>query len=196
MDMDDKNAPHDRIRRILFSHSQLVEDLLRHFVAEDPGENDWLRDLDFATLRREHESSTEARRGGSPLPRRRVEHPAPQPAGWGAALRGHPDRVPIERRLVHGAPQDGLHVLLLSGPGEGSKLKQGDRLPAVLPVVIYNGDRSWRAPLSIEELVGPVPEPLQKYQPQFRYLLLDEQNAEIRLGGDLQHRRRLDGSRA
>lgn len=182
--MDDKTAPHDRIRRILFSHHQLVEDLLRHFVAEDSGDPSWLADLDFTTLRREHESTTEARRGRS-LYRdvvwsiRRRSQPEGQPlyvviliefqssVGWFMVLRKMAYMAFFYQDLV-----------------KARKLKPGDWLPAILPVVLYNGDRAWRAPASIDELIGPVPEPLRKYQPQFRYLLLDEQNSAIRLGSE------------
>ena len=47
-------------------------------------------------------------------------------------------------------------------------------LPPVLPVVFYSGKRPWRAPLELAELVGEVPSDLRRYQPQMRYLLIEE----------------------
>ncbi|HEY2294642.1 MAG TPA: hypothetical protein VGM86_28405 [Thermoanaerobaculia bacterium] len=38
-------AEHDSGYRLLFSHPEMVEDLIRGFVHED-----WVRDLDFSTL--------------------------------------------------------------------------------------------------------------------------------------------------
>ena len=39
------HSPHDSGYKLLFSHAQVVEDLLRGFVGED-----WVEDLDFSTL--------------------------------------------------------------------------------------------------------------------------------------------------
>ena len=48
---------------------------------------------------------------------------------------------------------------------EKSLLPDG-RLPPILPVVLYNGDRRWAAPLALHELVGlPGNSPLWQWQP-------------------------------
>ena len=49
-------------------------------------------------------------------------------------------------------------------------------LPAVLPVVLYNGTPRWRAPQEIGELIAPVAEGLAPYQPSQRYLVIEEQH--------------------
>ncbi len=49
---------HDLAYRDLFTHPELVEDLLRHFVKEP-----WVAEIDFATLQRESEISVVRRRG-------------------------------------------------------------------------------------------------------------------------------------
>lgn len=55
------------------------------------------------------------------------------------------------------------------------RLKPGDRLPPVLPVVLYNGDKAWNAPTGTMELVAlPSDLPLWHWQPQIRYHLVDE----------------------
>ena len=55
------------------------------------------------------------------------------------------------------------------------RLKPGDRLPPVLPVVLYNGDKAWNAPTGTMELVAlPPNSPLWHWQPQIRYHLVDE----------------------
>jgi flagellar biosynthesis/type III secretory pathway protein FliH len=43
-----------------------------------------------------------------------------------------------------------------------------------LPLVLYNGDRRWQAPLDLDALLYPAPKGLERYRPQLSYLLLDE----------------------
>ncbi len=57
---------------------------------------------------------------------------------------------------------------------ESESIRTGERLPPVLPVVLYNGDTRWQAPVDIGELVIPIPGGLERYRPQLHYLLLDE----------------------
>lgn len=54
------------------------------------------------------------------------------------------------------------------------KLTQQGKLPPVLPIVLYNGERPWNAALNVSELVQPVPGGLEHYRPALPYLLLDE----------------------
>jgi hypothetical protein len=44
----------------------------------------------------------------------------------------------------------------------------------MLPIVLYNGTPRWSAPEDLGDLIVPVPGGLARYQPQFRYFLLDE----------------------
>jgi hypothetical protein len=55
----------------------------------------------------------------------------------------------------------------------GQSLHQ-DRLPPVLPIVLYNGEPRWKAAVDLSALIHPAPQELLPYQPQQRYLLLDE----------------------
>jgi hypothetical protein len=58
-------------------------------------------------------------------------------------------------------------------------------LSPVLPIVLYNGEKSWWAKTSLDDLIEPdLPEQLRRWQPQIRYLLLDEQRlADTELAG-------------
>ena len=47
------------------------------------------------------------------------------------------------------------------------------RLPIVLPVVLYNGERPWQAARDALELFFPLLPSLQRHAPRTRYLLLD-----------------------
>jgi hypothetical protein len=53
-------------------------------------------------------------------------------------------------------------------------LSEQRKLPPVLPIVLYNGEKPWQASESISRLLQPMPEELRDYQPQQRYLLIDE----------------------
>ncbi len=54
------------------------------------------------------------------------------------------------------------------------KLKTGDALPLVLPIVLYNGHARWKSPTNVAALVPQVPAGLEAFRPQVEYLLLDE----------------------
>jgi hypothetical protein len=62
-------------------------------------------------------------------------------------------------------------------------VKKGEKLPPVLPVVLYNGKGPWSAVEDVWELIEPAPDGLDRYQPRLRYFLLDEGRlAESELG--------------
>lgn len=52
-------------------------------------------------------------------------------------------------------------------------LSADQRLPVVLPVVVYSGVRPWDASLAVAGLVDPPPDALAPYQLNMRYLLVD-----------------------
>ena len=51
--------------------------------------------------------------------------------------------------------------------------KRGDRLPIVLPVVLYRGQPAWTSPTEVFDLIAPAPPEVAPYLPHLRYLLLD-----------------------
>jgi len=53
-------------------------------------------------------------------------------------------------------------------------VKAGHPLPPVFPLVIYNGDREWKAARDVRSLLDPTAERMNAYQPNMRYFLLDE----------------------
>jgi hypothetical protein len=54
-------------------------------------------------------------------------------------------------------------------------------LPPALPICLYNGEEPWRSPLALEELVSTYPEELRRFQPRFRYLLIDELKTPVEI---------------
>jgi hypothetical protein len=143
---------------LLFAQPRMVQDLLRGFLPEE-----WVGWLDPVTLERrdggchpERESPLIWRlrwQGGSDwiyLLLRPQEQPDPF-----TAL-----RLELDRGLLY-------HALLRRRRGIST------RLPAVLPVVLYNGESRWTAPLDARELFLPLVPALQRHVPSTRYLLLD-----------------------
>jgi hypothetical protein len=157
---------HDHAYKLLFARPELVADLLRDFVREP-----WVETLDLATLDRVSASfvSTDLReREGDVIWRVRTAE------GWLYVyllieFQSSVDRHMAVRLLVY----VGLLYQDLIARGEG--LIDG-RLPPVVPIVLYNGERRWTAARDIAELIAPGPAGggLERYRPQLRYLLLDE----------------------
>ena len=154
---------HDTGYKKLFSHPEMVEDLLRGFVKED-----WVQELDFSTLTREFNSyvSEELRERHDDMV-------------WRVRFRGRwlylylllefqsrPDPWMAVRMLVY--------VGLLYQDILNTSQNRLEKLPAVLPIVLYNGAPRWTEAVSLAELLPDMPAGLQAYQPGLRYLLLDE----------------------
>jgi Putative transposase, YhgA-like len=54
---------------------------------------------------------------------------------------------------------------------------QNGKLPAVFPLVLYNGERTWTAAREVSDLIETSPTSLSAYRPKLRYFLLDEGRA-------------------
>lgn len=50
-----------------------------------------------------------------------------------------------------------------------------EKLPPVLPVVLYNGKERWKVATRMKNIIAPVPKTLRVFQPQLSYFLIDEQ---------------------
>ncbi len=163
---------HDRGYKLLFSDPTLLEELLRGFLPED-----WTERLDFTTLERVGNSFVSAdlrERHSDLIWRLRLRGDG---EGWVylyllLEFQSTSDRFMAVRLLTYIG-------LLLEEIVHKEKLKPGDRLPAVLPLVLYNGERRWRAPLRLESLFVPVPAPLRRHLPRLTYRLLDERRLDL-----------------
>ena len=77
-------------------------------------------------------------------------------------------------------------------------VREGEALPPVFPMVIYNGRTPWIAARDVAELLTPVSGPLERYQPRQHYFLLDESQVSeelLRGGGLVAHLVRLERAR-
>lgn len=172
-------AHHDPSYKLLFSHREMVADLIRGFVRED-----WARNLDLSTLERVRE------------------------IGISEDLREREDDIVWRLRLTGDGEDRWLYVYLLlefqstvdammavrlmtyvgllyQDLHKAGEIGAGDPLPPVLAIVLYNGEPAWTAKTSLAERFDPrLPGPLLHWQPQFRYLLLEERRfGEAELAG-------------
>ena len=157
---------HDGLYHRLFSHPGMVAQLLREFVA-----GPWLDGLDLDGMERLnarfHATSGERRESDMI---------------WRIPRRGGGDTylVLLLEFQSTANPWMALRVLVYAGLlwqqlVEEKRLPRDGKLPPVLPVVLYNGDRRWAAPLALRDLVGlPGNSPLWSWQPGMCYRVVDE----------------------
>ncbi len=72
-----------------------------------------------------------------------------------------------------------LRIMVYTGLLYQDLIKTGEiggkqKLPAVFPLVLYNGRRRWTAAREVSELIEPLPGSLKPYHPEQRYFLLEE----------------------
>jgi len=58
------------------------------------------------------------------------------------------------------------------------QLDQG-KLPALIPIVLYNGGRPWRSPTDVADCFAPSLPGLAPFRPQLRYHLIDEARLQL-----------------
>jgi len=156
---------HDSLYHRLFSHPGVVAELLRGFVA-----GDWLDEHDLDGLERQnaklHADGGERRDGDMiwRIPRRDGED------SYLLLLlefQSTSEHFMAVRVLIYAA-------LLWQQLVRAGEVKSGGALPPVLPVVLYNGDARWRAPVAIRDLVAlPQGSSLWRWQPDISYYLID-----------------------
>ena len=155
---------HDHSDRQLFSHVEMVRDLLTGFVRDD-----WVHSLDLGSLEPVKGSFvTDDYRDREDDLIWRVRWSD----GWLYVyilieFQSTEDRF-MAVRIANYATllyQDLIAQVALSPSG---------RLPPVLPIVLYNGEPRWTAQTELFSLIEPVPGGLERYRPQWSYLLLDE----------------------
>ena len=156
-------ARHDTGYAALFSHPQLVRDLLLAFVPDA-----WLHSLDFTTL--EKVSSTYATDDGRSKRVSDVVWRVRAEGRWLYLLiefQSRPDPYMALRTMVYTG-------LLYQGLIARDHILPGHRLPPVLPIVLYNGSRPWRAARDVSELIPAPPGLAGRFVPRMPYLLIDQ----------------------
>ncbi|MEI8133207.1 MAG: Rpn family recombination-promoting nuclease/putative transposase [Leptolinea sp.] len=145
-------AEHDQSYKQFFSNPRMVEDLLRGYVKQD-----WIKRVDFSTLERVPASFVSddlKQRVEDMIWRVRLDD------GWLyiyilLEFQFTVDRFMVVRMLTYIG-------LLYQDLIKRRQVKEGEFLPPVLPLVLYNGRTPWKAPLDLEKLVAPAPGKLKE----------------------------------
>ncbi len=66
-----------------------------------------------------------------------------------------------------------LRYIVAGGDEYRKQHPKARHLPPVYPLVLYHGQKQWRVPARLHDLVAPLSEELAPYVPQFRYALHD-----------------------
>ena len=145
---------HDEVYKSIFSHRVSVEHLLRFVAGMIDDGPEWLAAFDPETL--------------EPVPTERIDetlHRHLSDLVWRVRLRGGGEEdwaylfvlIEFQSAVDHlMALRVSTYVnLLYRGLWSGRRFGATDRLPPVLPVVLYNGASPWTAASSVEELVAP-----------------------------------------
>ena len=161
--------PHDPVHRRIFTHPRMIEEILQRFVT-----GPWVSQLDFSTLelvpahyvsrflsQRESDIVWKVRYG-------------PAQDEWFYVyilmeLQSSVQRFMALRLWVYIA-------LLYQHLLKQKQLTPKRLLPPVLPIVLYNGEELWTAPLSLAELIQPLP---GLAHPDFEYVVLDASHYPI-----------------
>ena len=173
-----ENAPgSDPVYKRLYSFPEMVEDLLRSVLPADAlGAMD-LRSLDKAPA--SYVGDDFRQRHGDTVWRVRS---VGTDSGWAYVL------VLLEFQSGSDATM-ALRVLEYTAMLYRELLRAGaaqtDRLPPVLPVVLYNGESPWSAARDVGEMIVAAGPALAAYQPSQRYALLDERHAKADHAGEL-----------
>lgn len=157
---------HDRGYRLLFSHASMVEALLRAFVREE-----WVDQIDFASLEKVGASFV-----GPGLRDRHGD------GVWKLSWNGGAVYLLLEfqstsyrfmalRLLTYVA-------LFYEDCIRNKELTSGGKLPPVLLLVLYNGNRPWTAQRELETLIDPAPGSLGRTRPHLRYVVVDERRVD------------------
>lgn len=161
---NNKDQFEDRGYKKLFSHPRMVEDLIKSFVKED-----FVRYFDFSKLKLLNSSfvTEEFKKRESDII-------------WEVSIKGKPAYIYI--LIEFQSTVDKFmsirilsYILLFYGMLlNDRKIRELPGLPSVFPILLYNGDDKWTAPLSIEELIDMPFAEMAPYMPRFRYYKIVE----------------------
>ncbi len=156
---------HDVSYRTLFSHRYLVESLIRGFL---PAE--WIEGLDFTTLvsvSEAHPTDDWSLRFNDCVWRLRWQDEGPWLFIYLMLEFQSTDEPFMAVRIM------GYEGLLYEHLIRALGLKREDELPAIIPVVLYNGASPWKSKTDVFDLIAPTFPGMSEYLPRLRYKVID-----------------------
>lgn len=157
-------SEHDHSYKLLFSHPQMVRDLLEGFIC-----GDWLSQFDYDSLQKVSGSyvSDDLRDRTDDIVWR---------ARWGEGWLYVYLLIEFQSAIE---PYMAVRILTYVGLLyqdliKSRQLPDDGRLPPVLPIVLYRGSARWSASPDIGGLLQPGPSALDTYRPQIRYVLIEQ----------------------
>lgn len=164
---------HDLLNKELFSNPEMVAQLIKEFTPKGLAEL-----LDLSTLKLHN--------GSYITPNDKEKF---QDMVWSAQMKGQ--EKPVEAYLYillefQSAPDRSMPLRMahytLSFYENLIKTKKlnlrKNLLPPIFPLVLYSGERNWKVPLKLEDLIYKLPEFLTSYQVRQSYFLIDEQRLD------------------
>jgi predicted transposase YdaD len=170
--------PHDSAYKSLFSNADVVRSVMLDVIQDE-----WVHDLNWATLEpfdASFISKKLVRRHSDLIWRVQLQAPSQdqerqerQEPRWLYVyllfeFQSSVDPYMAVRMMSYTAL---LYERLIGQRVDGKKFK--GKLPAVLPMVIYNGEARWRAPCNVADLIEPCAGGLQAWRPSMSHLVLD-----------------------
>lgn len=152
-----------QVTNFFLSHPEMVRDLLEGFVKEE-----WVAQLDFSSLEKVSGSYV-----ADDL--RDREDDIIWRVRWGFEWLFLYILLEFQSTVDWMMPvrMDTYVMLLYQDLVKSGIVKRGDRLPPVLPIVLYNGRSPWIAPRDVSDLIAPIPVALNRYRPRMHYWLID-----------------------
>ena len=155
----------DRGYKKLFSHPRMVEDLFKAFIKED-----FVSEIDFSTLERVNNSFVT-----DDFKDREAD------IIWKTKFKDKNAYIFIliefQSTVDKFMPLRMLTYILLFYQ-ELLKKSKINKLPAVFPVLLYNGEKKWTAPEKIEDLIEKPFKSIKPYIPKFKYYKIAENEFE------------------
>ena len=157
---------HDLSYRLFFSHPRMIQDLLREIVGER-----WVERIDFNSgqlvdstfISPQHEN----RESDLIWRFRRKDGGEPVFVYILMEFQARPDPS-MPARLM------GYVGMLYQRLMRSRSRKSWQKLPLIIPVVVYNGEEPWDVSTDLGSLIGDLDPSAEIYRPQLRYLLVDE----------------------
>jgi predicted transposase/invertase (TIGR01784 family) len=157
---------HDLSYRLFFSHRRMIQDLLREIVGEQ-----WVSRIDFDSGERVSASF--------------VSHKHQNRESdviW--KFRRNDGKEPVYIYILmefQSRPDPSMPVRLMSYESlfyqsllADLPTAAWDKLPPVIPIVVYNGREPWNVATDLASLIGDLDPSAEIYRPQLRYRLVDE----------------------